>query len=220
MPEIEFITAVHQSTKRDYLGRVNEADKAECAEVALRWAEGYWDGDRKHGYGGYRYDGRWRAVAESMATHYNLQKDARILDIGCGKGFLLYEFTQILPNCEVVGIDISNYALENAKPEIHPYLQLGNAAALPFDDDDFDFVYSINTLHNLYIQDLISSLSEITRVGRKHRYLTFESYRTEREKMNLLYWQLTCRAFHSPAEWQWIFEQSGYKGDHGFIYFE
>jgi ubiquinone/menaquinone biosynthesis C-methylase UbiE len=220
MSELEFITAVHQSTKRDYIGRVNEADKANCAEFALKWAQEYWDGDRKHGYGGYHYDGRWRAVAEAMAANYNLQKDARILDVGCGKGFLLYEFTQILPNCKVNGVDISQYALANAKDEIQPYLHEANATNLPFDDDEFDFVYSINTLHNLYIQDLFSGLSEMTRVGRKHRYLTVESYRNEREKMNLLYWQLTCRAFHSPAEWQWIFDKSEYKGDYGFIYFE
>jgi SAM-dependent methyltransferase len=220
MPEIEFITAIHQSTKRDYIRRVNEADKADCAEVALQWAEGYWDGDRKHGYGGYHYDGRWRAVAEGMAAHYDLQKDARILDVGCGKGYLLYEFTQILPNCKVNGVDISKYALANAKDEIQPYLHEANATTLPFNDDEFDFVYSINTLHNLYIQDLFSSLSEMSRVGRKHRYLTVESYRNEREKVNLLYWQLTCRAFHSPAEWQWVFEKSKYQGDYGFIYFE
>ena len=220
MQEIEFITTVHKSTQRDYIGRVNEADKAACAEIAIKWGKDYWDGDRKHGYGGYRYDGRWRVVAEAIAKHYGLKDDARILDVGCGKGFLLYEFSQILPNCEVVGVDISEYAIENAKDEVRPNLQVAPAQSLPFEDDCFDLVYSITTLHNLFLPDLISALKEIMRVGRQHRYVTVEAYRNEREKINLLYWQLTCRAFHSPDEWRWIFDNAGYDCDYGFIYFE
>ena len=220
MQEIEFITTVHKSTQRDYIGRVNEADKAACAEIAIKWGKDYWDGDRKHGYGGYRYDGRWRVVAEAIAKHYELKDDARILDVGCGKGFLLYEFSQILPNREVVGVDISEYAIENAKDEVRPNLQVAPAQSLPFEDDCFDLVYSITTLHNLFLPDLISALKEIMRVGRQHRYVTVEAYRNEREKINLLYWQLTCRAFHSPDEWRWIFDNAGYNCDYGFIYFE
>jgi protein-L-isoaspartate(D-aspartate) O-methyltransferase len=91
---------------------------------------------------------------------------------------------------------------------------------LPFEDDEFDLVISINTLHNLYIQDLWSALGHMQRVGRGAKWLNVEAYRNEREKANLLYWQLTCRAFHTPAEWQWIFEQTGYTGDYSFIYFE
>ena len=187
MQEIEFITTVHKSTQRDYIGRVNEADKAACAEIAIKWGKDYWDGDRKHGYGGYRYDGRWRVVAEAIAKHYGLKDDARILDVGCGKGFLLYEFSQILPNCEVVGVDISEYAIENAKDEVRPNLQVAPAQSLPFEDDCFDLVYSITTLHNLFLPDLISALKEMIRVGRQHQSVTVEAYRNEREKMNLLY---------------------------------
>ncbi len=220
MANVDFIGGVHRSTSRDYLGRVNEADKAECAERALQWSGDYWDGDRKFGYGGYRYDGRWRAVAERIVEHYRLPDDASILDVGCGKAFLLYEFTQVLPNARVAGIDISQYAVDNAKEEIRDRLTVGSAAKLPYADSEFDFVFSINTLHNLYLPDLFSALAEMQRVGREHRYVCVEAYRNEREKVNLLYWQLTCRAFHTPEEWHWIFEQAGYSGDSSFIYFE
>ena len=220
MDYVDFIQSVHSSTKRDYLKRVNDFDKASAAEVAIRFDKDYWDGDRQYGYGGYRYDGRWRKVAEAMVKHYNLPKDARILDVGCGKAFLLYEFTQVLPECTVVGLDISAYAVENAKEEVRPHLQVGNARSLPFADKSFDFVYSITTLHNLYIYDLHAALKEIERVRKSAAYVNVEAYRNEREKMNLLYWQLTCRAFHTPQEWEWIYEQAGYKGDHSFIYFE
>ena len=220
MAYVDFIQSVHSSTKRDYLKRVNDFDKATVSEVAIRFDKDYWDGERQYGYGGYRYDGRWRKVAEAMAKHYNLPRDARILDVGCGKGFLLYEFTQVLPDCRVVGLDISPYAVENGKEEVKPFLQVGHANSLPFADKSFDFVVSITTLHNLYNYDLHAALKEIERVRKGPAHVNVESYRNEREKMNLLYWQMTCRAFHAPKEWEWIFEQAGYKGDHSYIFFE
>ena len=220
MAEVDFISKLHRSTQRDYLARVTEHDKAECAEAAVKWGREYWDGDRHTGYGGYHYDGRWRAVADEMAAHYQLPDDARILDVGCGKAFLLYEFTQALPAAAVRGIDISAYAIENAKPEVRDCLQVGPAHQLPYEDEAFDLVISINSLHNLFVDELWAALREIERVGRGAKYLTVEAYRNEREKVNLMYWQLTCRAFHTPHEWQWIFEQTGYAGDFSFIYFE
>jgi len=220
MAEIDFIGKLHRATKRDYLGRVTEHDKAACAEAALRWGEEYWDGPRHLGYGGYHYDGRWRTVAEQMVEHYQLPPDASILDVGCGKAFLLYEFTQVLPQATVRGIDISAYAIEHAKEHVREHLTVGRADELPFEDHSFDLIISINTLHNLYLDSLWQALSEIERVGRGAKYVTVEAYRNEREKVNLMYWQLTCRAFHTPDEWQWIFQQTGYTGDFSFIYFE
>lgn len=220
MAYLDFISQVHNKTKRDYVQRVVEHDKAECAEVAIQYGKDYWDGDRKYGFGGYHYDGRWRAVAESIVKHYGIKPGARILDVGCGKGFLLYEFTQIVPEVEVTGIDISRYALENAKEEIKDRLQLGNAVELPFENDRFDFVVSITTLHNLYNYELFRALREVERVGKGDAYIVIESYRNEREKANLLYWQLTCRSFYKPKEWEWLFEQAGYTGDYGSIFFE
>jgi protein-L-isoaspartate(D-aspartate) O-methyltransferase len=220
MAYVDFIMKVHKSTKRDYVGRVLEADKAECAEVATKFDKDYWDGERKFGYGGYKYDGRWRAVAEDMARHYKLQPGAKILDVGCGKGFLLYEFSQVVPGSQVTGIDISRYAIEHAKEEVKPFLQVGSATKLPFPDKSFDFVFSLNTLHNLYNYELAAAVKEIERVGRGPKHIIIETYRNEREKVNLLYWQLTCRAFLTPKEWEWVFEQAGYTGDYSYIVFE
>lgn len=220
MPHVDFVNKVHRSTKRNYIQRVLDHDKAICAEIACRFDKDYWDGERHTGYGGYRYDGRWRGVAEDMARHYGLKPGMRILDVGCGKGFLLYEFTQVVPGIEIAGIDISTYAIAHAKEEVRPFVQVGDAAHLPFPDKSFDFVVTITTLHNLHVDRLWSALREIERVGRGSKHIVVEAYRNEREKMNLLYWQLTCRAFHTPAEWQWIFEQTGYSGDYSYIFFE
>ena len=197
-----------------------EHDKAKAATLAKQWSFDYWDGDRSTGYGGYAYDGRWRPVAEAMAAHYRLGPESRILDVGCGKAFLLYEFTQVVPGISVAGIDISAYAIENGKPEIRANLEVGNANALPYPDNSFDLVYSLNTIHNLPIFDLFRSLREIERVGARDKYVVSESYRTEQEKVNLMCWQLTCEAFFRPEEWRWVLDESGYTGDCGFIYFE
>ena len=223
MTYIDFMSVLHRSTQRDYLGRVNDPDypKAKAAELAKKWDYDYWDGDRRINYGGYRYlPGRWEKVARAMAEHYGIKAGDRILDVGCGKGFLLNDFTLVVPGIEVYGIDVSKYAIDNAKEEIRDKLRVGNANALPYPDHHFDLVFSINTLHNLHCYDLDMALREIERVGRKHKYICAESYRTEVEKTNLLYWQVTCEAFNTPEEWQWWFRQTGYTGDYSFIYFE
>lgn len=223
MAEVDFLSPVHKSTKRDYLARVNDPEypKPKAAELAKRFDYDYWDGDRRICYGGYRYmEGRWEKVARMMVEHYGLKPGDKILDIGCGKGYLLYDFTKVVDGLELYGIDISEYAIANSKEEIRDRLRVGNANALPWPDDTFDFVYSITTLHNLHNYDLDKALREMERVGKKHKYLCVESYRNETEKANLLYWQVTCEAFCTPEEWQWWFQTTGYTGDHSFIYFE
>ena len=154
MPYIDFLSVVHKSTKRDYLARVNDSDfpKNKAADLAKKWDFDYWDGDRRINYGGYKYmEGRWEKVAKLMIDHYGLKAGDKILDIGCGKGFLLYDFTKILPGIEIYGIDVSNYALENSKEEIKDKLIYGNATLLPYEDNYFDFVFSLNTFHNLQL---------------------------------------------------------------------
>lgn len=220
MAYVDFLNSVHKRTNRDYLARVNEFPKAKAIKIAKQYGYDYWDGDRKFGYGGYKYDGRWRKVAEDMVKYYNIKAGDKILDIGCGKGFLLYEFTQFVPYVEVKGVDISEYAIQNAKEEVRPFLQVENAISLPFEDNSFDMVISINALHNLYCYDLVAALKEIERVGRKNKYIVVESYRNEEEKVNMMYWVLTGECFFSVKEWEWIYDLAGYKGDYSFIYFE
>lgn len=223
MAYIDFMSVLHKSIKRDYLARINDPDypKAKAANLAKKWGYDYWDGDRRINYGGYQYIvNRWEKVARAMAKHYNLPKNPKILDIGCGKGYLLFDFLKVIPDAEIFGIDISNYAIENSKEEIREHLQVGNATELPWPDNHFDLVCSMNTFHNLYNYELEKALKEFERVGNQNKYICVESYRTEEEKTNLLYWQVTCEAFCTPKEWEWWFEQTGYTGDHSFIYFE
>lgn len=221
--EIDFMSVLHKSTKRDYLSRVIDQDypKAKAAKIAKEYGYDYWDGDRRICYGGYHYiEGRWEKVARKMIEHYHLPSNAKILDIGCGKGYLVHDLKKLLPNAEIYGIDKSEYAITNSKPEIRSCLSIGNAAELPWSDNSFDLVISITTLHNLYTYELEAALREIERVGKQHKYLCVESYRNEEEKVNLLYWQVTCEAFNTPDEWKWWFKLANYTGDYSFIFFE
>lgn len=220
MSEIDFLGSLHHSAKRDYLARVLQYDKAECATVAKRFGAEYFDGDRRYGYGGYRYDGRWLPMARELARHYRLQPGSRVLDIGCGKGHLLYELTRAVPGVEVFGVDISAYAIESSKEEIRPVLAQGNATNLPFADRTFDLILSLNVLHYLTLERFTKAIAELERVKRGHSYIVLESYRTEHEKVNLLHWQMGCECFFTPQEWDWIFRRYGYTGDHSLIFFE
>jgi protein-L-isoaspartate(D-aspartate) O-methyltransferase len=221
MAYIDFIQKIHTATKRNYLQRVVEFDKAACAKRGKEFGFDYFDGERQYGYGGYRYiEGRMLPLAQDLAKHYGLKAGDRVLDVGCAKGFLLYELTRAVPGLEVAGVDVSSYAIEHAKEEVKPFLQVANATSLPFPDKSFDLVISINTLHNLRIYDLVKGLAEVERVSRKDKYIIVDGYRTEEEKANLMYWQITCECFFTPEEWEWIFKQAGYTGDYACIYYE
>jgi len=215
---LNIITRLHKKTKRDYIGRMIN-DKVHCMKIAKKYDENYWDGDRKYGYGGFKYDGRWESVAKDLIQKYNLSSNAKILDVGCGKGFLLYELKKLLPDATIVGYDISSYAIERAKEEIRENLSIHTAQEkYDFNENEFDLVISITTLHNLKIYELKSALTEIERVGR-NKFIVVEGYRNEEELFNLQCWALTCESFFTPDEWEWIFNEFGYTGDYEFIYF-
>jgi ubiquinone/menaquinone biosynthesis C-methylase UbiE len=216
---LNVVTPLHKRTERDYAGRMADR-KVECMDMARQFSEQYWDGERRFGYGGYNYDGRWKVVAEKLLETYKIPPGGRVLDIGCGKGFLLHELQQLRPDIEVIGFDISDYAIENAKEEIRHALFVHDAAELiPYANDEFDLVISLTTLHNLPISKLAGALKEMDRVA-KQKYLVVESYRNTTEMFNLQCWALTCEAFFRPDDWVWIFNKFGYQGDYEFIYFE
>ncbi len=223
MKYIDFLGNIHSSTKRNYLSRVTDKEfpKYKAAELAKKWDFDYWDGDRRICYGGYKYiPGRWKPLAEKLIEYYNLKPESKVIDIGCGKGFLLHELKLLLPELEIIGVDISEYAIKNSKPEVKNYLKLLNANDLSiYDNDYFDLAISLNTLHNLQCFDFEMALKETSRIS-NNQYIIVESYRNEFEKQNLLYWQVTCEMFCSPEEWEWWFNKCNYNGEYSFIFFE
>jgi ubiquinone/menaquinone biosynthesis C-methylase UbiE len=216
---LNIVNPLHRRTKRDYLARMVD-NKLEAVAIAKQYGAEYWDGDRRYGYGGYKYDGRWKVVAEQLIKIYKLERDAKILDVGCGKAHLLFELKQLLPEADVTGFDISAYGVANAKEEVRDRLFVHRAQdAYPFGDKQFDLVISLACIHNLRLFELKTALGEMERVG-KNKYVMTESYRNERELFNLQCWALTAESFFDIGEWIWLFSHFGYTGDYEFIWFE
>ena len=216
---VNYVTPLHKATSRAYIDRMVD-DKVHCMLKAKEYEADYWDGDRRFGYGGYKFmPGRWKPVAEALIENYGLTNDSSVLDVGCGKGFLLYEMKLLLPGLKIAGIDISKHGLANAKEEVRDVLFIHQAQdPYPYEDNEFDLVISLGCLHNLRIFELETALKEIERVGRQG-YIMVESYKNEEELFNLQCWALTCESFFENNEWPWLFDKFGYKGDYEFIYF-
>lgn len=190
---------------------VTQADR----ELSRQFGKDYFDGDRKHGYGGYNYHPRfWQATVRYLRQYYRLPDNATILDVGCGKGFMLHDFKELMPLCEVKGIDISEYAIENAIESVKPFLRVGNAKELPFPDKSFDLVTAINTVHNLPREECKQALREIERVSHGHSFLTVDAWRTDEERERLFQWVLTAKTMMHVEDWKRLFAESGYSGDY------
>lgn len=192
----------------------NRAAKPEHQRIAREFGRDYFDGDRRHGYGGYRYDGRWIPVASRIRDYYSLKAGDRVLDIGCAKGFLLHDLRQVVADIEVTGLDVSSYALEHAMADVRSRLVIGTAADLPFADDSFDLVVSINTIHNLEREACVRALREIERVSRRCKYVQVDSWFNEEQRQKLAKWVLTARTYYDPNGWRALFAEAGYTGDH------
>ena len=218
--KLNLVSNLHKSTKRNYLERMINS-KVKCMKIARKFEYDFWDGKRSFGYGGHKYiPGRWAPIAKKLIKRYKLKNGSSVLDVGCGKGFILYEMKKILPHLNVYGFDVSKYAIKNSKISTGKNIFVHNAKnKFPFKKNKFDLVISFATLHNLKLNLLINSLQEIQRVSKK-AYVMVEGYRNEKELFNLQCWALTAESFFDDIEWQWIFKTSNYTGDYEFIYFE
>jgi SAM-dependent methyltransferase len=204
----------YPKAKRDLNARL-ESKSEESRKVGRKFGFDYFDGDRNHGYGGFSYNPKfWQPVIPTIVENYKITNSSNVLDVGCAKGFFLYDLKLAFPGINITGVDISDYAVENSIPEIKPYLQVGNATKLPFEDDCFDFVISINTIHNLNIQDCATALQEIERVTKDNSFITVDAYRNDEEKARMQAWNLTALTMMSVDEWKEFFLEVGYTGDY------
>ncbi len=200
-------------------GKGRAADRpaitAEDQRISKQFGRDYFDGDRRHGYGGFNYHPRfWTDTVRNMRDHYQLPEHAAVLDIGCAKGFMLHDFQLLMPQARLAGIDVSRYAIENALDAVKPFLQVGNAKALPFPDQSFDLVVAINTIHNLPYAECKQSLREMQRVSRKHAFVMVDAFRNEAQRQAMLRWVLTAETMLSTSDWQKLFAEAGYTGDY------
>ena len=216
--KIKLITSNHKKTSRNYLARMKN-NKPEIMKISKKYNFHYWDGNRKFGYGGYKYDGRWKLIAKKIIKKYKLNKNSRILDVGCGKGFLVYELTKLLNSKNIYGIDISRYSIKKSPKIIRKNLSVKDCRkGLNYKKKYFDLILSINLIHNFSIYEIKNFLRNIVKISKKS-YISTESYRNERELFNLQCWALTAESFFSEKEWNWIFKSYGYNRDFVLIYF-
>ena len=204
----------YPKTKRNLSERAQEKT-IEDRMIARQFGREFFDGERRHGYGGFTYQSRfWEKVIPDIVEYYNLSSDARILDIGCAKGFMLYDFQKYNSNFQLHGVDISEYAISEAVEDVKDSLTVGCATKLPYDDASFDLIISINTLHNLEGNELDEAFKEVSRVSRRSSFITVDAYRNEQEKKAMDAWNLTAKTILSVSDWVSYFERAGYKGDY------
>ncbi len=201
-------------TKRDISQRL-ESKTEDDRTIARKFGKEFFDGNRKTGYGGFHYNSRfWEPVIPTFQKYYNLTSQSSILDVGCAKGFMLYDFKRLIPDIEVEGIDISEYAIKNAFDGIKDCVHVANAIELPYEDKSFDLIISITTVHNFDRNDCITALKEIERVSKKNSFLTVDAYRNNKEKDAMHAWNLTAKTMLHVDEWKELFDQAGYTGDY------
>jgi len=211
--EINLLKNYPRTVRDTSLRQKNKSESDQ--EIARRFDYDFFDGERKYGYGGFNYNEKyWKNVIPDFIDFYSLNNDSSILDIGCGKGFMIYDFLKYLPEINIKGIDISEYAIKNCKEEVKDNLIIGDAKNLPFDDNSFDLIISIVSIHNLGINDCSKSLSEINRVSKKNSFITVDAYKTEEEKQLMHDWNLTALTIMSCNEWVSFFKENNYKGDY------
>jgi len=186
----------------------------EMIAIARQYGKEFFDGDRDHGYGGFHYNPRfWQPVIPDLKSHFGLNEDSKVLDIGCAKGFMLHDMRQLIPGIEVNGIDVSEYAIDNGIDDVRDCLQVGDARELPYEDNSFDAVISINTVHNLDRDECAQAIREIERVSRGKSFITVDAYRNEEEKERMMDWALTAKTILSVEGWKAFFKEVGYSGD-------
>ena len=204
----------YPKSKRDISLRANKKTE-EVRKIAREFGKEFFDGDRNNGYGGFYYNKKfWSPVIPTFQKYWNLSSDSSILDVGCAKGFMLYDIVKLIPGIRVSGIDISKYAIENSMPEMRNFLMVGDAKKLPYPDKSFDIVISINTVHNLGKEDCAKALLEINRVSKKNSFITVDAYRNDEEKKRMIDWNLTAKTIMSVSDWKNFFLDVGYKGDY------
>ena len=198
--------------------RVARGTRATIRNKLVAWEQGreFYDGARENGYGGYRYDGRWRRIVPALVARYGLSNRSTVLDIGCKKGFFLHDLGEALPGITVRGIETSLYPIEEGMASVRPFMTVGRLDELPFDDGTFNFVLAFSSIYILNLRGVARALREIQRVSGGRSYVTLGAYRDEEERALFEAWSLLGTTVLHVDDWLEVFAYAGYTGDYYF----
>ena len=207
--ELNLLNTFPKASRNIQSRKENKSYNRNCA---IKFDKEYFDGSRDQGYGGYKYDGRWIPVAQKLINLFSLKEKYNFLDIGCAKGFLLYDLYKINPLINLYGLEISDYAKNNSPPEITNKIKIGNCKNLDYPNNFFNGVVSINTIHNLEMNDCVNSIKEIQRVSNGNAFIQVDAYRNDTELRLFKDWMLTAKTYLKPEEWLEVFKKANYTG--------
>ena len=208
MVEINLLRSLPKGKRNVKMRSTAKTD--EHIRISRQYGQMYFDGPREYGYGGYEYDGRWIPVAKDIVKHFNLSKGDKVLDVGCGKGFLVKDLLGL--DINAYGVDISKYAIKHCEKEVVERLTIGSADNLEFEDNSFDAVISINTIHNLPRAKCLKAVQEIERLAPGKGFIQVDSYRNKKQKEIFESWVLTAKYYGYPEEWKELYNAAGYTG--------
>jgi ubiquinone/menaquinone biosynthesis C-methylase UbiE len=213
MAEVDLLK-YYPKSKRNIANRVERVDDG-IRDISMQFGEEYFDGKRIYGYGGYSYHPRfWTDTVKHIKEFYQLKDNAKVLDVGCAKGFMMHDFKLLMPDLDIQGVDVSSYAIDNAIDTMKPFIQLADVRELPFDDGAFDLVLAINVVHNLPREECKQALSELQRVSNKDVFVVVDAWRSEEERLRLENWVLTAKTYMHVNDWIGFFDEVGYAGDY------
>jgi len=185
-------------------------------DLDYTFGKDYFDGERHKGYGGYKYDGRWKGIAQKCVERYGLDAKSKVLDAGCAKGFFVHDIMETVPGLEAWGVEVSDYAIEHAHGLSKGRIKKASADELPFPDKSFDFVAGFNVLHFLTPDRAEVGLREFMRVAKDDRkiFIQIDAFTTERERVRLLAWAGGIKTVYSCDDWLRLFDKLKFRGDY------
>ena len=196
--------------------RSSLAKKRSIKNKVLAWElnKKYYDGKRINGYGGYKYDARWKKFLPKIIKKYKLSGKSKVLDLGCKKGFLLKDLNILIPGIKSYGIENHSYALKKAV-KCKSKLIKSEYYNMPFKNKYFDFVIAFNSLYMQNLGDVIKSLKEIKRISKKS-YIVLASGENDQERNKFYRWTLIGTSILLKKEWKTLFKKIKFKGDYYF----
>ncbi|NTU46208.1 UMP kinase [Candidatus Roizmanbacteria bacterium] len=138
----------------------------------------------KHAKRGYRLgyaDPFFTKLLRTVVTYYRailikfFINPKNCLDIGCGTG----ELVRILRSfgIDAYGVEISKDAIAMAEDQMKPYLKLGDVVKIPYEDAQFELVFSFDVLEHLERSKIKKAVDETIRVSKK--YILHKMYTQE-----------------------------------------